>query len=417
MERLKLVGTNLTEIESRFIKSGKADQIYWDTDITGFGLRLRRGGTKTWILQYKFDGADRRLKLGPCPDIKAKVARDMAQAKLAEVWQGKDPQQAKRDAKAKIAAQVRLRTVIDNYLADKEPKLRPLSLYQVKRHLEKDWKALHGWPVADITKQQVADTLNKLKKAGPVAAARSRSTLSALFKWAMGEGYVDHNPVIGTNNPDNGKPRKRVLEDHELAAVWNSSSGDDDYGTIIKLLILTGCRKSEVGGMAWSELNFDKRIWTIPEARSKNKREHILPLPHAFWNIVESVERRPGRDFLFGHSDHGYSNWHDPKLALDRRCGVTGWTHHDLRRTVVTRLAESPPDEEHPDSCGLGIKPHVVEALVNHVSGLKSGVAGIYNRATYRSEVKTALAIWADYVASIVNGEDRKILQFPAETG
>src|SRR5437763_556640 len=141
-----------------------------------------------------------------------------------------------------------------------------------------------------------------------------------------------------------------------------------DYSTIIKLLSLTGCRKSEVGGMAWSELNFDKRIWTIPEARSKNKREHILPLPHAFWNIVESVERRPGRDFLFGHSDHGYSNWHDPKVALDQRCGVTGWTHHDLRRTVATRMAESPPDEEHPERRGLGIKPHVVEALLNHVS-------------------------------------------------
>jgi integrase len=173
----------------------------------------------------------------------------------------------------------------------------------------------------------------------------------------MGEGYVDHNPVIGTNNPDNGVPRERVLTDRELVAVWNSS-GDDDYGKIIRLLILTGCRKSEVGGMAWPEFNFDNYTWTIPASRSKNNREHALPLPRAFWEIVESVERRPGRDFLFGYSDHGYSNWHDPKVALDRRCGVSGWTHHDLRRTVATVLAESPPDEEDPTRRGLGIQPH-----------------------------------------------------------
>jgi len=416
MERIKLTGTNLPRIESDFAGCGKPDRIYWDTEIAGFGLRFRDGGTRTWILQYKFNGADRRYAIGPYPGIAAKTARAMAQDRLAEVWQGRDPQQAKRDAKVKAQAQIQLRTVIDNYLASKEPKLRPNSFYEIQRHLEKDWKSLHGWPITDIRRQQVANILDKLEKAGPVAAAHSRSTLSALFKWAMGHGYVDHNPVVGTINPDNGVPRERTLDDRELAAVWNSS-GDDDYGKIVKLLILTACRKMEVGGMAWSELNLDNHTWTIPADRSKNKRKHILPLPYAFWEIVESVERRPGRDFLFGYSDHGYRNWHDPKMALDRRCGVTGWTHHDLRRTVATRMAESPPDEEHPERRGLGIKPHVVEALLNHISGHKSGVAGIYNRATYQTEVKTALAQWAEYVASITSGEERKILPFPAETG
>jgi len=243
-----------------------------------------------------------------------------------------------------------------------------------------------------------------------VAAARSRTTLSALFKWAMGHGYVQYNPVIVTINPDNGVPRDRVLSDRELAAVWNSS-GDDDYGKIIRLLILTGCRKSEVGGLCWSEfaeLSYaGARIWTIPGSRTKNKRDHALPLPRAFWEIVESVERRPGRDFLFGYSDHGYSNWYDPKVALDRRCGVTSWTHHDIRRTVATRLAESPPH-------GLGVKPHVVEALLNHVSGHKAGVAGIYNRASYQPEIKTALAMWADYLHATIVGGERKIIPLGA---
>jgi len=417
MERFKLVDANLTRIEADFAIGKTDDRIYWDTEITGFGLRFRRGGTKTWILQYKFDGADCRLKLGPCPDIKAKVAREMAQANLAKVWQGENPQAAKREAKAARLAQIPLRAVIDSFLAAKKPKLRPQSYYEIERHLMKDWKSLHDWPIKEIQIPQVATILDRLEKTGPVAAAHSRSNLSALFRWAMGHGYVQYNPVIGTINPDNGEPRTRVLSDDELRTVWNNCQGDDDYSRIVRLLTLTGCRKMEVGGLRWSELNLADRIWTIPGERTKNKRQHILPLPRAFWGIIESVERRPGRDFLFGHSDHGYSNWHDPKVALDRRCGVTGWTHHDLRRTMATRMAESPPDKEDPERRGLGIKPHVVEAVLNHFSGHKSGVAGIYNQATYRTEVKTALAMWAEYVASITGGGERKILQFPAETG
>jgi Arm DNA-binding domain len=179
MERIKLTGTNLAQIEADFAVADKDDRIYWDTEVAGFGLRFRRGGTRTWILQYKSKdekshGQDRRLTLGPFPGISAKTARQLAQDKLADVWKGRDPQSAKREAKAKVQAQITLRTVIDNYLADKEPKLRPLSLYEIKRHLQKDWKSLHGWPIADVRKQQVADILNKLKQTGPVAAAHSR---------------------------------------------------------------------------------------------------------------------------------------------------------------------------------------------------------------------------------------------------
>src|SRR5262249_38308851 len=167
----------------------------------------------------------------------------------------------------------------------------------------------------------------------------------------MQRGYVDNNPVVGTENPDNGVPRERVLSDRELAAVWNNS-GDDDYGKIIKLLILTGCRKMEVGGMRWSELNLNNRKWVIPPERTKNGHQHVLPLPRAFWEIIESVERRPNRDYLFGYSDRGFRNWSDTKVALDQRSGVHGppkekdWTHHDIRRTVATKMAESSSDEE-----------------------------------------------------------------------
>jgi integrase len=351
---------------------------------------------------------DRRYALGPYPGITAKVARELAHNALADVWKGNDPQAAKREAKAKMQAQIQLRTVIDSFLAAKKSKLRPLSYYDIDRHLMKDWKSLHDWPIEEIQIPQVATILDRLEKTGPVAAARSRSTLSALFRWAMGHGYVKHNPVIGTINPDNGEPRDRVLSDRELAAVWNNCQGDDDYSRIVRLLILTGCRKMEVGGLRWSELNLADRVWTIPGERTKNKKPHVLPLPHAFWEIIQTVERRPNRDCLFGYSDRGFRNWSDTKVALDRRCQISDWTHHDLRRTVATRLAESPPD-------GLGVKPHVVEAMLNHISGHKAGVAGIYNRASYQPEVKTALAMWADYLHANIAGSERKIIPMLAK--
>jgi integrase len=196
-----------------------------------------------------------------------------------------------------------------------------------------------------------------------------------------------------------------VLGDSELAAIWNGCR-DNDFGAIVKLLILTGARRTEVGAMAWQELNFEDRIWTIPAAKTKNKNTHVLPLPHACWAVIEQIERRANIDHLFGRgSDRGFRSWDGNKKILDKHCGVKQWTLHDLRRTVATRLGD------------LGVMPHVVEQALNHQSGHKRGVAGVYNRSAYTREVKTALAIWADHVASVVSGEDRKILQFPAETG
>jgi hypothetical protein len=185
MARVKLVGTSLAALESAFADSTKVDEIYWDTEVAGFGLRFRSGGKRTWILQYKMQGSDRRLTLGPYPGINAKTARAMAQDKLADVWKGKDPQAAKREEKAKVKAQIILRTVIDNYLATKQSKLRPVSFYETQRYLLKEWKPLHDWPIAEIQLPQVAHILDRLEKAGPVAAARARSNLSTLFRWAM----------------------------------------------------------------------------------------------------------------------------------------------------------------------------------------------------------------------------------------
>ena len=155
--------------------------------------------------------------------------------------------------------------------------------------------------------------------------------------------------------------------------------------------------------MRWSELDADRGTWTLPSERSKNGRAHTLPLPSIAWEIIESVPRRATRDRLFGvHAGEGFTNWH-AKDDLDLRLGaaVRPYHLHDIRRSVATRMAD------------IGVQPHIIEQILNHQSGHRSGVAGIYNRSSYEREVRAALALWADHIRSIVDGDERKVVLLP----
>lgn len=260
--------------------------------------------------------------------------------------------------------------------------------------------------IGDVTRADVAACHRAISNRGhTVAAAQARSAISTLYSWAMGEGLADENPVIGTNRPKKSDPRERVLKDDELAAVWRAC-GDDDFGKIIRLLVLTGCRRLEIGGLRWREFDRETGTLTLPPERVKNGRKHALQLPNIAVEIIESVPRSvdDDRDHLFGaRSRRGFCAWTQQKADLDTRLrGRVGpWTIHDLRRTAATGMAN------------LGIQPHVVEAVLNHYLGHRAGVAGVYNRAPYELEIRAALALWADHVKCIVGGGDRKIVTFP----
>jgi integrase len=348
------------------------------------------------VLQYKIAGSDRRMTLGPYPGVTCKKARELAQAALGDKWHGKDPQADRRAQKAKLAAQTTLIEVIDLYLLDKKPELRPISFYETERYLRKVWKPLHGRPIKEIERSEVVKVLDQLKhSSGKTAAARARGSLSALFGWGIERGHADANPVIGTKNPDPHTQGERVLTGDELRALWRAADGGNDYDRIVRLLILTGCRKSEVGGMRWSEFNKARTVWTIPGDRTKNTQSHILPMPDMFWNIIDGIKPRGGSDNIFGYSNRGFRNWNKPKKALDRRSGISNWTHHDLRRTFRTGLGR------------LGIQPHIAELAINHS---KAGLIAVYDKHTYEGEIAAALAQWCDHIRSIVEGTEPTIV-------
>jgi integrase len=258
------------------------------------------------------------------------------------------------------------------------------------------FKPLHRMQIDQMTRRDVAARLTKIAtEVSPITAHRARAALNALFTWAMQEGLAETNPVVGTRNPPTSVPGDRVLNDVELAAVWTACSGNGQFGKIVRLLILTGCRRAEIGGLRWTEIKPDGSLQLPPE-RTKNGRGHVLPLPQMALDIIKTVPQIVGRDLLFGvRGARGFRDWERKAADLDQRLGdsVKEWHLHDIRRSVATRM------------CDLGIAPHVVEQILNHVSGHKAGVAGLYNRSSYDREVKAALALWERYIGLIIDDD------------
>ena len=381
------------------LPSGKDDAIFFDDAVIGFGIRLRRGTdgsiNRTWIAQYRHRGATRRLRIGNAT-VSAEMARKAAKNALAAAQLGQDPQADK----LALRDQQQFRTIVLEYLQGKKPTVRPKTHREIERYLRDGYfKPLHAKGLDAITRADVSLALTRItRESGSSTAGKARTTLNAFFGWAMSMGLAKSNPVIGAFKPPAAKSRDRVLTDAELVEVWQAAD-DDAFGRIVKLLILTGQRRTEVGSMEWKELNFEAGTWTIPDTRTKNKRQHTITLPTAAWDIINAVPREPGRNFLFGISA-GFGHW-GWKQDLDGRLkGVAPWTIHDLRRTCATGMGK------------LGIPPHVIEAALNHQSGTKAGVSGIYNRSAYTAEVRTALVMWADHVRSLADGGERKVLQF-----
>jgi integrase len=206
-----------------------------------------------------------------------------------------------------------------------------------------------------------------------------------------------------------------------LRLIWNALN-DDQHGACIKLLALTGQRLNEIGSLRWSEIH-DGEIILSPE-RTKNGRDHVVPLSEAAAAIIAQQPKGAG-DLIFGNGERGFSNWSNCKIRLDQRIAeanggkpIPHWTPHDLRRSFATYAGGGLPEHqlkklpvrERESAGGLGIQPHVVEAVLNHVSGVaKGGVAGVYNRSTYAREKKAALDLWADRLLAIVTGHKSNV--------
>jgi integrase len=383
---------------------GRKEVFAWDTEIEGFGCRVWQGAGKlqrSFVVQYRAGGHTRRITIGSAAKLTPIQARETARKLLARIALGHDPQ-AEKETSRRQAAHT-FRSVATSYLEARQSELRPTTYSCKKLYLTGSYfRPLHPMAVGAITRADVSACVRAISsKHSAHTAGAARRVLSAFFAWSTAEGLLGNgaNPVIGSYRPLDNPARNRVLTDAELVAIWRACSRPG-FEQIIRLLILLGSRRGEVGGMCWSELDLEAGIWSLPIERSKNKRAHTLPLPPAALAIIDSVPKTD-RDRLFGdYSQKGFTGWVLNKAILDDRVlgVVETWRIHDLRRTVATRMAD------------IGIEPHVIEAVLNHFSGHRSGAAGVYNRSDYKHAVRAALARWSDHVLSLVEGRESTVV-------
>jgi integrase len=381
---------------------GKNDDLVFDSAIHGFAVRLREGGHRSYVFQYKHGSRTRRLTIGSATAVDFGAACKTAKTLYAQVRLGHDP--AGEKERAKLTANETFAAVVTaQYLPHKRRELRPQSYEDVERHLLRHAKPLHRLRLETVTRRDIASCLAAVREnIGRVSANRTRTSLSALFSWAMAQGLVEANPVVGTLRVEEHS-RERVLDFDELRLIWNALPARD-YGAIMKLLALTGARANEIAGLRREELRDDGIL--LPPSRTKNGREHLIPLSTPARAILAdhlTQHKDEERPLVFGRRTGPFSGWSKCKDALDQRITETTgrslphWTPHDLRRSFATHAA------------GIGIQPHIVEACLNHVSGHKAGVAGIYNKATYEPEKRTAFDRWAAHLLAIVEGDESNV--------
>jgi integrase len=389
------------------LPAGKSEHIAWDSEVANFGLRLRRAHDgskvlKSWTLQYRHGGRKPRIKLGDYAVLSVEQARTQARKILGRVANGEDPASDRRDRRDKDAHT--LKATAAAYLAAKTPDWAERTAVETERYLadSRYFGPLLGMAIDTISLKDVAARIVVIQRErGNATANRARSVLGSFFSWCMKMGLCSSNPCIGSINPPTAR-RERVLSDDELARVWRACR-DDDHGRCVRLVILLGARRQEIGSMSWpefSDLDGPQPTWTLPANRSKNKRAHELPMLPMALAIVKSAPHMASRDYLFGTRANGFVRWSGGKKEIDERSGVQNWTTHDLRRTTATRLGD------------LGVQPHVVEQILNHQSGHKGGIAGVYNQSTYQREVLAALALWEDHIRTLITGGKRKVLRF-----
>lgn len=378
-------------------------------DTGGLYLVIQPSGAKSWAFRYRYAGKSRKLTIGAYPSIGLANARVRVAAERVRVQGGADPATEHRVAStaaddfATVAVHFIRRYAKPKNRGWKEtarliglipdptaPSEDPATFVAHKSGAVKKWGHRK---ISDITRVDINRHLDGIVDRGsPVAANRVLAALRKLFGWAETRHALLANPCKLIERPSAEVSRDRVLSDGELRRVWAAAAERQwPFGPFVHLLMLTGQRLNEVAGMSWSELDLEKRVWTLPRGRVKNDKGHEVPLSPQAIKIIETVPKKDGTDFLFSTNGKSpISGFSKTKVTIDKKSGVTDWTFHDLRRTMASGMAP------------LGVNLAVIEKILNHASGSLRGVAGIYQRYDFGNEKRDALDAWAAHVLRVV---------------
>jgi integrase len=370
-----------------------------DRGCRGLYCIVQPSGARSWAIRFRIKGEPAKHTLGTWPVVSLAEARRQASAAMAEIARGVDPRIEKQQARADAAA--RGRDTIDSLAAQfieryAKRHTRPNSWRQTI-HVFEDivlpvWS---GRNVHDIERRDIKELVEGLAASRPVMANRTTAILGKFFNWLCENDILKASPCAGVKLPSRETPRERVLSDPEIRALWLAC---DDIGggagACVKLLLLTGQRRSEIANLKWSEV--DGNLLVLPGERMKGRTAHLAPLSTLAISIIGSLPH--AGEYVFGASP--VTHFNRIKDALDERVKpATPWVVHDIRRTVASGMAR------------IGVSVPVVEKILGHKSGTFRGIVGTYQRHSFLPEMAAAMQKWADHVERIVSGQSADVLQ------
>jgi integrase len=387
MPRIKLTKSTIDSLPTP-----NSDAVFWDAGFPGFGVKVTPKGRKVFIALYRTGGAGSKLRkytIGPYGRVTLHQARVAAQKVFAARLEGRDPAAEKREAKRRVVADC-VEDLLEAFIAQRLSKNRSVAEISklLRREVGKPWA---GRSVHEISKRDVVEVVSAIEQRGaPGAANKTLKSIKTFLRWCVGRAVLDRSPAEGVPLPAREVARDRILDDKELAQVLLAARRiGGPYGGIAELLALTGQRREEVAGLQREELDLTQRIWTIPKARTKNAKAHMVHLSNQALAVLKRAEQR-GPLMLSPLGTKTFQDFTHAKRLLDQLSGVTGWRLHDLRRTCVSGMAR------------LGIAPHVADKILNHQAGTISGVAAVYQRHEFLSERRQALDLWGAHVGAIL---------------
>lgn len=382
------------------IKSPQRGQTdHFDKGYPGLALRLSYGGARSWVFFYRLHGTQRRLTLGRFPAMGLADAREAWRVAREMVAKGENPAQARPARADNFDAVVAEWLKRDQGQNRSEPHVRAA----VERYLLPAWG---GRPIASIKRRDVLELINSVVDRGrPAMAHRMHAHVHRMFRWCVGRGIVEVNPVADLPRQGSVVQRDRVLTDAELALVWRAATDMAwPFGPLFRLLILTACRRDEIGALRWSEIDGD--TIRLEGARVKSGQARSIALSPQAVAIVETLPRMAGSDLVFASTRNTpVATYSRGKALLDGAVAklndgetLPPWRTHDLRRTAATGMQR------------LGVNLQVVETVLGHTSGSRSGVIGIYQRHQYGPEARAALTAWGAHVEALVDGKPATVL-------
>ena len=403
---------------ARIKSPAQGQRDYFDKGYPGLALRVSYGGAKTWIYLYRLRGKLKRMTLGRYPALSLSDARQAWRNANTTLGRGDDP------AKPPPAVES-FEAVAEDWLKRDQGKNR--SVGEVKRVIERELKpAWEGRVFATITRRDITQLIDAIEDRGCMTMARRvHAHMHRLFRWSVGRGIIEFNPMAHLPKPGEAVKRDRVLTDAELTLVWKAAEELGwPFGPVTQLLVLTAARREEIGGLRWDEIPYDdltqkdgeiKRVpreLRLTSSRTKNEEPHTIPLSEKARAIITGLPHIGESEFVFTLTgETSVSGWSKAKRRLDQ--GVVrlnsgqdlspAWRLHDIRRTAATAMQR------------LGIALPVVEAILGHVAGSRSGVVGVYQRHSYDTEKRIALEAWAREIDRIIGGKPAKVIPMRRE--